>query len=362
MVSHEDGKGIQEVSEQNEHRRRPAVLSPLAKTSKPMSSLDSQSQSTDVIEQGSNHATDFWSDGKASPNLEEKPAAELSSQRGEEGNGTIPALMRVQSHGSLHSRSSHRSTSSKFSSSLSALSQKRRRQREYQAHVWPDPHKYNPRSLYMFTLDNKFRRLLIRGIEWKWWDRTVLFLIFLNTIQLALYEPFDNATLRPGFHKRDVLDICGKVFSVFFTLECIAKVMALGFIVGHHTYLSDGWNYLDFFIVIVGLLDFMPMNSAGNLSALRSLRVLRPLRAITKFPELKFLVVLLLQCIPNLSNVFGICLFIFFVFGILGVQLFAVNSVLVEDRTCSHPTSPGSAQRAMLRHRIRHGRRRHLLW
>jgi len=175
----------------------------------------------------------------------------------------------------------------------------------------------------MFTLDNKFRRLLIRGIEWKWWDRTVLFLIFLNTIQLALYEPFDNATLRPGFHKRDVLDICGKVFSVFFTLECIAKVMALGFIVGHHTYLSDGWNYLDFFIVIVGLLDFMPMNSAGNLSALRSLRVLRPLRAITKFPELKFLVVLLLQCIPNLSNVFGICLFIFFVFGILGVQLFA---------------------------------------
>jgi hypothetical protein len=93
---------------------------------------------------------------------------------------------------------------------------------------------------------------------------------------------------------------------------------------GPRTYLHDAWNYLDLFIVIVGLLDFVPSGSgSGNLSALRSLRVMRPLRAITKFPELRFLVVLLLQCVPMLSNVLGLCGFIFFVFGILGVQLFA---------------------------------------
>ncbi len=96
----------------------------------------------------------------------------------------------------------------------------------------------------------------------------------------------------------------------------------MGFFVGRKTYLSDSWNYLDFFIVLIGLLDFMPSGTGSNLSALRSLRVMRPLRAITKFPQLRFLVVLLLQCIPMLSNVIGLCCFIFFVFGILGVQLF----------------------------------------
>jgi hypothetical protein len=114
-----------------------------------------------------------------------------------------------------------------------------------------------------------------------------------------------------------------QIFSAIFTLECAVKLLALGFFCGHRTYLSDTWNYLDFFIVIIGLLDFFPSGGAmGNLSAVRSLRVMRPLRAITKFPKLKFLVLLLFQCIPMLGNVIGLLAFIFFIFGILGVQLF----------------------------------------
>ena len=107
-------------------------------------------------------------------------------------------------------------------------------------------------------------------------------------------------------------------------IECAAKIVAYGFIVGPFTYLKDTWNWLDFFIVILGVLDFLPSDGEGasNLSSLRSLRVMRPLRAVTKFPELRFLIVLLLQCIPMLSNVLGLCSFIFLVFGILGVQLF----------------------------------------
>jgi hypothetical protein len=34
-----------------------------------------------------------------------------------------------------------------------------------------------------------FRKAFIRGIEWKWWDRIVLILIGMNTLQLALYNP-----------------------------------------------------------------------------------------------------------------------------------------------------------------------------
>ncbi|EKX47601.1 hypothetical protein GUITHDRAFT_86293, partial [Guillardia theta CCMP2712] len=192
----------------------------------------------------------------------------------------------------------------------------------------------SPRSLRLFSLQNPLRKLCIRGIEWKWWDRIVLFVIALNTVQLAMIDPFDVLSLSCWTWKtwppagRDFLDLIGKFFSAFFVLECVAKIIALGLFWGSKTYLAELWNWLDFVVVIIGILDFIPSGGqgSGNLSALRSLRVLRPLRAVNKFPELKFLVVLLLQCLPALGNVIGVCLFIFFVFGILGVQLFSGNS------------------------------------
>eukprot|EP00286_Rhodomonas_abbreviata_P000279 CAMPEP_0181291404 /NCGR_PEP_ID=MMETSP1101-20121128/1948_1 /TAXON_ID=46948 /ORGANISM="Rhodomonas abbreviata, Strain Caron Lab Isolate" /LENGTH=1755 /DNA_ID=CAMNT_0023395791 /DNA_START=9 /DNA_END=5276 /DNA_ORIENTATION=- len=187
---------------------------------------------------------------------------------------------------------------------------------------WPDPNKYNSRSWFLFTLRNPLRKAAIAGIENKWWDRTVLLFIFLNTVQLALDDPMDKPEFRPYSLKRDVLNMVSKVFSILFTAECVIKVFALGLMVGPKTYLKEAWNWLDFFIVIVGILDFLP-GSFSNLSSLRTLRVMRPLRAINKFPKLRFLTALLLQCIPLLSNVLGFCCFIFFVFGILAVQLFS---------------------------------------
>ena len=55
--------------------------------------------------------------------------------------------------------------------------------------VWPDPSRYNAVTELGMTLSNPIRKAAIRSIEWKWWDRGVLFLIFLNTLQLALYNP-----------------------------------------------------------------------------------------------------------------------------------------------------------------------------
>lgn len=49
----------------------------------------------------------------------------------------------------------------------------------------------------------------------------------------------------------------GLGFTAFFTLECVIKVMAMGFY-GPGSYLDDGWNRLDFMIVVFGLVDFVP--------------------------------------------------------------------------------------------------------
>ena len=151
------------------------------------------------------------------------------------------------------------------------------------------------------------------------------------------------------------MDIVGKIFSVLFLAECLAKILALGFISGHHAYLQEAWNYLDLLVVIVGIMEFFDIDGSGSLrsctalalpssslcvsiptydckstdpyrvygSALRAVRVLRPLRLVNRFPELRETASVFIKVLPGLSNVVGLIFFLLLAFGILGVQLFA---------------------------------------
>ena len=84
-------------------------------------------------------------------------------------------------------------------SNRSALTERRRRRLEEQKapRPWPDDRVYNPRSLFLLTLQNPIRQTAIKMIEWKWWDTKVITIIMLNTVTLAMYDCFDNATNRP---------------------------------------------------------------------------------------------------------------------------------------------------------------------
>lgn len=42
------------------------------------------------------------------------------------------------------------------------------------------------------------------------------------------------------------------VFLVIFTLEAIMKIIAYGFMLHSGAYLRNGWNILDFIIVVIG--------------------------------------------------------------------------------------------------------------
>ncbi|KAJ8001332.1 hypothetical protein DPEC_G00168440 [Dallia pectoralis] len=102
----------------------------------------------------------------------------------------------------------------------------------------------------------------------------------------------------------------------------VVKMVALG-VLGQKGYLGDTWNRLDFFIVIVGMLEYSLDGHNVSLSAIRTVRVLRPLRAINRVPSMRILVTLLLDTLPMLGNVLALCFFVFFIFGIVGVQLWA---------------------------------------
>jgi hypothetical protein len=85
------------------------------------------------------------------------------------------------------------------------------------------------------------------------------------------------------------------VFTILFGLEAIVKIIGMGFIMGRGSYLHDAWNWLDFSVVISGILSVLP--SMTNMSVLRTFRLFRPLRSLTALPSMRILVGTLLASV-----------------------------------------------------------------
>ncbi|RWS14063.1 hypothetical protein B4U79_13166, partial [Dinothrombium tinctorium] len=136
-----------------------------------------------------------------------------------------------------------------------------------------------------------------------------------------MYHPCaDEVCSRP---RCKILQIFDDLIFVFFAIEMLIKMTAMGIRGSKGAYLSETWNRLDFFIVIAGAFEYCLDVGNINLSAIRTVRVLRPLRAINRIPSMRILVMLLLDTLPMLGNVLLLCFFVFFIFGIIGVQLWA---------------------------------------
>ena len=157
-------------------------------------------------------------------------------------------------------------------------------------------------------------------MEWPWFDRFITIVILLNSLLLAFTDyqervnPLHESELNAVFAKIDI------VFSIIFLIECMSKNIAFGFVFHKRAYLKDYWNWLDFFIVIVSVIGWLPGVNAGALKALRTFRILRPLRSINALPEMRGLIQTLLASIPGLMNVVFFLMFIFGIFAIFGVN------------------------------------------
>lgn len=75
------------------------------------------------------------------------------------------------------------------------------------------------------------------------------------------------------------------VIFMFFFMEMLIKMIAMGVHNGPQAYLADYWNRLDCFIVMAGGFEYLLDIGNVNLTAIRTVRVLRPLRAINRIPS-----------------------------------------------------------------------------
>ncbi|CAM9813658.1 unnamed protein product, partial [Hapterophycus canaliculatus] len=175
------------------------------------------------------------------------------------------------------------------------------------------------RALCFLSEKNPVRRGCAAIVSNAGFDRLITILIVVSSIALAL----DNPLRDPDSTTAKVLEVIEFVTAVLFTVEFLLKICAWGFYFMPLAYLRNAWNVLDFFVVVVVLVDFAAAGpSLVGLRSLRALRSLRPLRIIKRLPGLKLVLEALIGSIPGVMNVAAVCFLFYIIFAILCVNYF----------------------------------------
>lgn len=156
--------------------------------------------------------------------------------------------------------------------------------------AWNKWHKFSHSALWIFNNKNKFRQYVVKLITHRRFDHFIVFLIALNSIMLGIRD-YTNDEAEINY----VVDGSDQIFVVFFALECISKILGMGFIIDEGSYLRDAWNWLDFIVVVSSLLTEIP--ALQSVSGMRTFRLLRPLRSLTTMPSMKILISTLLASV-----------------------------------------------------------------
>ncbi len=139
-----------------------------------------------------------------------------------------------------------------------------REQRLSKITIWP-PNGLMEKSLFFFDINNPIRQAAIKICQPNnWFDKFILVCIVSNSVVMAMtdYSNIEGMKENPVFADRwepstdgsamnTFVQVMEYPFNAVFILECVLKIIAFGFRGGHHAYIKDPWNKLDFFVVII---------------------------------------------------------------------------------------------------------------
>ena len=83
-----------------------------------------------------------------------------------------------------------------------------------------------------------------------------------------------------------------------------------------YNYFKNGWNILDFIIIVLSLLPL----TAGFTTVARLIRLLLVTRLTNRSREMSVMVITIIKSLPSMINNFFTSVSLFFVYGIAGVS------------------------------------------
>uniref|UniRef100_A0A8C0FU85 Voltage-dependent N-type calcium channel subunit alpha n=1 Tax=Bubo bubo TaxID=30461 RepID=A0A8C0FU85_BUBBB len=189
------------------------------------------------------------------------------------------------------------------------------------------------RSLFIFSEDNVIRKYAKRITEWPYPFREAVWarwrrwgggegdwgkeIPLANCIVLALEQHLPDGDKTPMSER---LDDTEPYFIGIFCFEAGIKIIALGFVFHKGSYLRNGWNVMDFVVVLTGILA-----TAGtdfDLRTLRAVRVLRPLKLVSGIPSLQVVLKSIMKAMVPLLQIGLLLFFAIVMFAIIGLEFY----------------------------------------
>ncbi|KAI4884014.1 hypothetical protein NFI96_019525 [Prochilodus magdalenae] len=152
-------------------------------------------------------------------------------------------------------------------------------------------------------------------------DLFITFIICINVVTMSM-EHYNQP-----LYLEEALKYCNYVFTIFFILEALLKLVAFGI----RRFFKDRWNQLDMAIVLLSImgiiLEEIKMNAALPINPtiiriMRVLRIARVLKLLKMAKGMRALLDTVMQALPQVGNLGLLFMLLFFIYAALGVELF----------------------------------------
>ncbi|NXF23981.1 CAC1E protein, partial [Rhodinocichla rosea] len=205
------------------------------------------------------------------------------------------------------------------------------------------------RSLFLFGEENIVRKYAKKLIDWPYPFCSpreppaymILATIIANCIVLALEQHLPEDDKTPMSRR---LEKTEPYFIGIFCFEAGIKIVALGFVFHKGSYLRNGWNVMDFIVVLSGILATAGthFNTHVDLRTLRAVRVLRPLKLVSGIPSLQIVLKSIMKAMVPLLQIGLLLFFAILMFAIIGLEFYSGKL----HRACYTNNSGGDKGRA----------------
>ncbi|XP_068695384.1 voltage-dependent calcium channel type A subunit alpha-1-like isoform X1 [Montipora foliosa] len=192
------------------------------------------------------------------------------------------------------------------------------------------------KTMFIFSQENRFRRLCHRIVNLRHFDNFMLVIILLSSITIAIEDPLHDHN---DSKRNEVLMYFDYVFTAIFALEVLIKVVDIGIILHKGAYFRDWWNVIDALVVCFNMASLILIHtdpsgeSVSEIRALRVFRVLRPFKGVHKIKKLQAVFRCMWYSVKNVANILMITVLFLFMFAVMGVQLYSGKFQGCNDRS-----------------------------
>uniref|UniRef100_A0A4W6G1V1 Calcium voltage-gated channel subunit alpha1 E n=1 Tax=Lates calcarifer TaxID=8187 RepID=A0A4W6G1V1_LATCA len=172
-----------------------------------------------------------------------------------------------------------------------------------------------PLTRYMPQNRHTFQYRLWHFVVSPSFEYTVLAMIALNTIVLMM-KYYSAPTAYDAALKH-----LNTAFTVLFSVECVLKIMAFGFL----NYFRDTWNIFDFITVLGSITEIvvdLQFVDTFNMSFLKLFRAARLIKLLRQGYTIRILLWTFVQSFKALPYVCLLIAMLFFIYAIIGMQVF----------------------------------------